>query len=192
MLLQNPFSYDNMKISNSAEEFKLGRASVKEDKNIYQKYREECGMTRLQASEATEWMSDSRIEKIESGKSAAIPDEILAMAKAYKKPELCNFYCSHECAIGRKYVPEIKSKSIEKIVLEMLAALNSIDKNKDRLIEITSDGIIHDDEIEDFIAISNKLEKISSSADSLKLWLDKTIANGEINREILEKVLNEK
>lgn len=169
----------------------MGRASIKEDKNIFQKCREECAMTRLQASEATEWMSDSRIEKIESGKSHATPEEVLVMSKAYKKPELCNYYCSHECAIGQKYVPEIKSKSIEKIVLEMLAALNSIEKNKDRLIEITSDGIIHDDEIKDFIAISNKLEQISSSADSLKLWLDKTIANGEINRDILNKVLNE-
>ncbi len=149
-------------------------------------------MTRLQASEATEWMSDSRIEKIESGKAVASPEEILAMAKAYKKPELCNYYCSHECAIGKKYVPEIKAKTIEKIVLEMLAALNSIEKNKDRLIEITSDGIIHDDEIEDFIAIGNKLGQISSSADSLRLWLDKTIANGEINKEILDKVLMDK
>lgn len=170
---------------------KVGRASVKECKNIYQKCREECAMTRLQASEATEWISDSRIEKIESGKTTANPEEILAMAKAYKKPELCNYYCSHECAIGKKYVPEVKAKSIEKIVLEMLAALNSIEKNKDRLIEITSDGCIHDDEIKDFIAISKKLEQISRSADSLRLWLDKTIANGEINREILNKVLDE-
>lgn len=173
-------------------ELKVGRASIKEDKNIFQKCREECSMTRLQASDATEWMSDSRIEKIESGKSVATPEEVLAMSKAYKKPELCNYYCSHECAIGQKYIPEVKPKSIEKIVLEMLAALNSIEKNKDRLIEITSDGVIHDDEIKDFIAISNKLEKISGSADSLKLWLDKTIINGEINREILNKVLGDK
>lgn len=148
-------------------------------------------MTRLQASEATEWMSDSRIEKIESGKSAATPEEVLAMAKAYKKPELCNYYCSHECEIGKKYIPEVKAKSIEKIVLEMLAALNSIEKNKDRLIEITSDGAIHDDEIKDFVAISNKLEKISGSASSLKLWLDKTIVNGEINKELLNQLLKE-
>lgn len=170
----------------------MGRASVKEDKNIYQLSREKCGYTRAQASEKLEWISDSRIEKIESEKTVASPDEVLAMAGAYKAPELCNHYCSHECAIGRKYVPEVSPKPVEKIILEMLAELNNLEKWKNRLIEITSDGIIHDDEISDFVAISNKLEQLGKSVDSLKLWFDKTVNDGNINTEILEKVFGEK
>lgn len=170
----------------------MGRASSKENKNIYQLCREDCGLTRAQASEKMEWVSDSRIEKIESEKTTATPDEVMAMAKAYKKPEICSYYCSHECAIGRKYVPEVQEKPIEKIVLEMIATLNNLEKHKDRLIEIASDGIIHDDEIKDFMAISDRLDSLAGSVDSLKLWLDKTIDAGEINTEILEKIRNEK
>ncbi|MBR5773181.1 MAG: helix-turn-helix transcriptional regulator [Clostridia bacterium] len=168
----------------------MGRGSVKQNKNIYQVCREERGLTRAAAAELMEWVSESRIEKIESEKSAATPEEIMAMSKAYKYPELRSYYCSHECAIGKKDVKEVEDKPIEKIVLELLSALNKIDAFKNRFIEIASDGIIHDDEIEDFISISNRLDSISSNISSLKLWLDKTIESGNINKEILEKVID--
>ena len=43
----------------------MGRKSVRENKNIYQLSREEANMTRAEASEATGFMSESVIEKIE-------------------------------------------------------------------------------------------------------------------------------
>ena len=169
----------------------MGRASLKENKNIYQICREECGLTRAQAAEKLVWISDSRIEKIESDKSRATPEEVLAMAKVYKKPELSNWFCSHECEIGKKYVPEITEKSLSEIVLETLALINKLEREKDRLIEITSDGIIHDDEIKDFVMINNQLKHISMNVDSLKLWFDETIEEGRVNNKILSEVLNE-
>ena len=63
------------------------------------------------------------------------------MAKVYKKPELSNWFCSHECEIGKKYVPEITEKSLSEIVLETLALINKLEREKDRLIEIR-DGLI--------------------------------------------------
>lgn len=69
----------------------MGRKSVKENKNEYQLAREEANLTRAQAAELMQFVSESRIEKIESEKSEPHPDEILAMADAYKKPALCNF-----------------------------------------------------------------------------------------------------
>ena len=72
----------------------MGKKSTKENKNIYQTSREEAGLTREKASELMEFVSADRIEKIESEKSAPHPEEILAMADAYKKPVLCNYYCS--------------------------------------------------------------------------------------------------
>ena len=169
----------------------MGRASVKENKNVYQLSREACGMTRAEASEAMTWVTESRIEKIESEKSAPSPDEVLAMAKAYKKAALCNHYCSSECAIGKKYVPASQEKPIEKIVLELLAALNDFDKNKNRLIEITSDGVIHDDQIRDFVFIRDRLNGLASIVNALTIWFDDTVESGAINTEILQKVLAE-
>ena len=158
----------------------------KDNKNIYRLYREELGLTREKASELLEVMPPERIEKIESEKSLPHPDEVLLMSEKYKKPALCNYYCANECPIGQQYVPEVKVRDLSQIVLEMLASLNSVNKKKDRLIEITADGEIDDEEVEDFIFIQNELERISITVEGLQLWAEQMIATGAINIEAYE------
>ena len=163
----------------------MGRKSTKENKNIYQKSREQMGFTRDSAAEKLEFISADRIEKIEYEKSIPHPEEVLAMADCYKDPSLCNYFCSHECPIGKEYVPEVKSKELSQITLEMLATLNKLTREKDRLIEITVDGELTEDEVPDFISIKEELEKMALAIDSLNLWLEKTIATGKIDKNIL-------
>ena len=158
----------------------MARVSTKENKNIYQISREEIGLTREAAAESLEIISSDRIEKIESEKSLPHPEEILAMADCYKNPALCNYYCSHECPIGQEYVPEVTFKELSQITLEMLASLNSLEKEKNRLIEITVDGIISEDEKKDFEKIQAQLAQISLAIDSLELWVQKAILDGNI------------
>lgn len=158
----------------------MGKKSVRENKNEYQKARENLNLTREAASEIMKYVSDDRIEKIESEKSLPHPDEIMLMAKAYKAPHLCNYFCSHECPIGQENVPELEYKSLAEITLAMLSSLNSMDKYKNRLIEITSNGRVDEDEVEDFETIREKLEQISVMTQSLKLWVDKAIADGKM------------
>lgn len=164
----------------------MGKKSSKENKNIYHISREETGMSREKASECMGFVSPERIEKIESEKSLPHPDEVLAMSKCYKKAQLCNYYCSHDCPIGIEYVPEIQIKDLSQIVLEMLATLNSIDADKNRLIEISADSNITEDEFEDFVNIQDKLNKISLTADSLQLWIRNKVAEGQISKELLD------
>lgn len=168
-------------------EKKMGKKSSKENKNIYHISREEVGLSREKASEAMVFVSPERIEKIESEKSLPHPDEVLAMSQCYKKAQLCNYYCSHDCPIGVEYIPEIQIKDLSQIVLEMLATLNSIDKDKNRLIEISADSKITEDEFVDFLSIQDKLNKISMTADSLQMWIKNTIAAGEIDETKLNK-----
>ena len=118
----------------------MGRGSVRQNKNKFQLIREDLGLSREKAAELLETVSPERIEKIESGKCAPYPEEVLAFARKYKRPSLCNYYCSQCCPIGKAYVPEVEMKELSAIVLEMLASLNAVDKRKDRLIEITADG----------------------------------------------------
>lgn len=151
--------------------------------NIYKQTREKLDLTREEASELLEWISPERIERIENEKSSPNPDEVLQMSEKYKLPRLCNYYCANQCPIGQEYVPEIKVKELSQIILELLASLNSMQKKKERLIEITSNGEIGDDEIEDFIAIQNELEKISITVEGLQLWSERMLANGIINEE---------
>lgn len=158
----------------------MGKKSVRENKNEYQLAREAQELTREAASELMEYVSDDRIEKIESGKSLPHPDEILLMAKAYKAPHLCNYFCSHECPIGQESVPQLEYKSLAEITLVMLTSLNTMEKYKDRLIEITSNGKVDEDQVEDFETIRANLEQISLMTQSLKLWVDKAIADGKM------------
>lgn len=159
----------------------MARKSTKENKSVYQARREELGLSREKASELLETIPPERIERIESGKFAAYPDEVLVMAEKYGAPNLCNYYCANECAIGKQYVPEVKIKHLSQIVLEMLASLNSVKKQQDRLIEITVDGKIGSDEVDDFIQIQEELERISITVEALQLWAEKKLSSGEID-----------
>ena len=164
----------------------MGRKSTKENKTIYQTSREALELTRDQAAEKLEFISADRIEKIEYQKSLPHPEEVLAMAECYKSPILCNYFCSHECPIGIEHVPEIKEKELSQITLEMLATLNKLTNAKERLIEITVDGEISEDEVSDFLKIKNELEKMAMAIDSLNLWIDQTIVTGKIDKKLLE------
>ena len=158
----------------------MGRKSTKENKNVYQQAREDRELTREAAAQLLEFVSDDRIEKIESGKALARPEEIMKMAECYKHPELCNYYCSHECSIGQRYVPEVGLKDLSQICLEMLASLNALEKQKNRLIEITVDGIVHEDEKEDFAKIRSQLDDMAKAISSLTIWVDDAMNTGKI------------
>ena len=170
----------------------MPRVSTIEDKTPYQIRREELGLSREQASELLEVITPERIERIESRKYIAHPDEVLIMAEKYQAPHLCNYYCANECAIGQEYVPEIKIKHLSQIVLEMLASLGTVKKRQERLVEITADGIIEENEIEDFINIQEELERISITVEALQLWAERKIAAGDIDMEVYLTVKQKK
>ena len=161
----------------------MARVSTKENKNIYHKTRENLQLTRESAAELLETISPERIEKIENERSLPHPDEVLLMADKYKQPSLCNYYCANQCPIGQQYVPEIKVKDLSQIVLEMLASLNSMNKQRERLIEITVDGRITGDELEDVLFIQEELERISIAVETLQLWSERMLATGVIDAE---------
>ena len=165
----------------------MGRQSTRENKTIYQICREECDLTREEASEKMVGVPDSRIEKIEYELQDPTPYDVVQMADCYKRPELCNYYCSHKCEIGARYVPEVEVAELPNIILETIASLNEINPLTGRLIQIARDGQISDDEIKDFAFISKKLDEISLAVDSLNLWVDKTASEHELNMELLNE-----
>ena len=166
----------------------MGKKSTKENKNIYFQSRENAGLTRARASELMEYISESKIEKIENNITLPQPEDVLAMADAYKNPRLCNYYCAIECRIGQEHVPEVQITGLPEITLGILSSLNTLDKYKERLIEITADGKITDDELPDFVKIQDRLDKISVTVEALKLWINNTIIAGELDEEKLKKL----
>ena len=152
----------------------MGRASTKENKTIYQIYREESGLTRDGASELMDGVSSARIEKIEYEQTEPTAYDIMQMAQCYKRPELKNYYCTHECHIGKDSVAKVEVKELSNIVLEMIASLNEINPLVSKLVQITRDGVISEDELHDFSLIRTKLRDISVAVNELNLWVEKT------------------
>ncbi len=110
----------------------MGKKSTKTDKNIYFQIRDELNLTRAQAADLMETVSESRLEKIEYGDTDPQAEDILEMAQAYRRPDLINYYCAHECAIGRQSIPEVKLHSLSEITLKTLDSLNDLEKKKAR------------------------------------------------------------
>ena len=147
----------------------MGRKSTKENKNVYQLSRENAELSRADA-ECEINISPDRIADIENGKLPH-PEEVVAMAIGYKDPFLCNYYCAKECAIGCESVSLQEKKSLSRISIEMLNALNYLEAEKNRFIEIVEDEEIKPYEEEDFARIQERLLKMETVIDSLQLWV---------------------
>ena len=144
-----------MFVIQQGKEKSMGRKSTRENKTIYQQLREEDNLPR---------------EKVQPA-----PEDVIRMSQVYNAPELCNYYCSHECPIGMKYVPSIEMTELPAIILETVASLNAVYPLTNRLIEISRDGKISEDEIPDFSNIQENLEKVSRAIEALQLWVEKEV-----------------
>lgn len=152
----------------------MGKKSTRENKTIYMIYREEQGLSREKASELLNISAD-RLERIESEKCEPRLDEVRDMATVYERPELINTFCADFCPIGQLYVPKVEMKDLSQIVLEMLSTLNHLNRQRERLIDITVDGEISEDEVADFAQIQSTLEQIKITVSALELWAKKAM-----------------
>lgn len=159
----------------------MGRRSVKDNKNIYQQSRENMGLSREAAEELLAFVSADRIEKIESGKSAPHPDEVLQMEQGYENPELSNYYCTHECPIGMKYVEKAELKELPQLTVELLSALHAMQIEENRLIDISVDGRVNDFEWKQFDVILEKLAALDRGIRGMRIWIEHALYTGKMD-----------
>ncbi|MBR3178316.1 MAG: helix-turn-helix domain-containing protein [Clostridia bacterium] len=161
----------------------MGKRSVKENKNIYQQSREAAGLSREAAESIMTFVSADRIERIESGRSAPHPDEVMQMEQGYKSPELSNYYCTHECPIGMKYVEQAELKELPQLTVELLSALHAMEEERDRLIDISVDGRVNSTERKQFNIILNKLTVLDRAIRGMRIWIEDAINTGKLDQE---------
>ncbi len=100
------------------------------------------------------------------------PYEVTEMAKLYGAPELCDYYCSHLCAIGKGRSP-LMHNDLGEISARLMSAMHFLEKVSDNIHEILADSKVTDDEKAQFVQIVRTLRELSYSADSLELWAKK-------------------
>lgn len=100
------------------------------------------------------------------------PDEVVLMSKVYKAPELCNYYCTHQCPIGKENKPLIHD-NLGEIASGLMSALYFLDSFSEKIHEILADSKISDEERQSFEKSLEILNNISYSTDCLDLWARK-------------------
>lgn len=158
----------------------MGKKATKAADNVYciARYKAAEEESKFDSRESTAeliGMDRTRLARIELGIVNPYPEEVLQLAKAYGSPELCNVYCSKQCPIGEKTVRTIEIEEFNRIALKALGSLQNADELREKLIQIAADGVISEDEHEDFNHILEELQRISMNAQALQLWADKHI-----------------
>lgn len=137
-------------------------------------------------------MESYRLNKIEND-STSTPDEVYNMSKAYKRPDLCSYYCASEYRIGKETdAKELKIKELSNIVLGMLNMLHTMDERKEKLISISADGDVDEEELEDFYNIQIEHNQMAELIDTLKLWTDKMIYEGKLMKKNIKNYSGKK
>ncbi|KUO78817.1 MAG: hypothetical protein APF81_14455 [Desulfosporosinus sp. BRH_c37] len=120
-------------------------------------------------------MDRTRLARIELGSINPYPEEVLMMMDAYNAPELGNYHCSRQCPLGKQTVPQIEVAELDRLTIQILSSFQRIDRIKDTLIDITTDGVINMDERPKLAQVMAALDMISANAQSLKLWAEKNL-----------------
>ena len=158
----------------------MGKKATKAADNMYYLARCEAeeSNTELSSRESAAeiiGIDRTRLARIELDTIVPYPEEVVAMARAYNTPELCNSYCARECPIGRDNVKEVTIDDLDRLTLKVLGSLKDIDTLRGSLIAISEDGVITECEKPVFQNILDSLEKISLNAKALRLWAIKNI-----------------
>lgn len=124
-------------------------------------------------------MNQTRLARIELGKIAPYPEEVLKMAQTYKAPELCNAFCAKECPLGKMTISELPLDDLDRLMLKVLGSLKGIEELRTRLITLAEDGEIKDDERPEFNNVLSELRDVSQNALTLQLWAEKYIGSIE-------------
>jgi len=78
--------------------------------------------------------------KYEAGETVPPPEVVLGMSRVYRKPEMTQEYCRHNCAIGRVYSYEILNAidtSLPAVIMKLAVEMEEARQVFNRLLVIT-------------------------------------------------------
>ncbi len=120
-------------------------------------------------------VSVSTLSDYELGVTKVIPpDMVVKMADLYNAPELENYYCTNMCPLGCN-IPKASVEELDRISLRALATFRKVEETRETLLDITSDGVIAEDEKADLQKVLCNLEELEQIAQSMKLWVKKNM-----------------
>ncbi len=119
----------------------------------------------------------SRLARIELDKIEPYAEEVLIMAREYNAPYLCEDFCNNICPIGMDRVlgkskKQVKQESLERLSLRFLNSVQSIDDISKKLVNISMDGQVTEEEYEGFHKVLQALNEVSENIKSIKAFIN--------------------
>lgn len=121
-------------------------------------------------------MSVSAVSDTELGLTKIMPvDKAVLMADLYQAPELLNYYCLNECPIGGRRPISDKTVQIDRAAVKLTKSLRkeAVQWFKHGLQDIAADGVVSDEEFEEFDRIMDELREVSKIISELEIIRDK-------------------
>lgn len=120
-------------------------------------------------------VSVSTLSDYELGLTKIVPpDMVVKMSNLYNAPEIENYYCTEMCPLGCE-LPKAEVLDIDRITIKALSVFRHLDKTKEKLLDITEDGIISEDEKPELEKILSELEELEQVTQNLKIWVKKNL-----------------
>lgn len=169
----------------------MARGATKAANNVWYQARIEASKwndklaSRAGAAEEAN-MSEDAIKNTELGiEKAMTPQKALIFADLYNCPQLLNYYCLHECPIGKDLPLSDQLPSIDRVTVKLLKAmkLEELEEAKDKLLEISEDGVVSEDELPELQDVVDYLDKISKTVSELRSIGEKALGDAEIEDE---------
>ncbi len=116
-------------------------------------------------------MSEDAIKNTELGLEKQMPvEKAVILADLYNAPQLLNYFCLHECPIGKNSAVSDEASSIEMVTLKLLKGLrvSQLMGITERLVDIAEDGDITPNEAKEFRKVLDYLDSISKSISQLR------------------------
>ena len=133
-------------------------------------------------------MSVSAVSDAELGLTKIMPvDKAVLMADLYNAPELLNYYCLNECPIGCRRAISDKMVDIEMATVKLTKVLRKdmVQRIKYALQDIAADGMVGEDEAEEFDRVVDDLREIAKIISELEIIRDRVKNRVSVkNREV--------
>lgn len=134
--------------------------------NIYQSARVGAGLTQERAAELLD-LSTKSVQGYEADTQQPTPQTVVKMARLYRAPWLRNHYCN-QCPLGCDRPRPETSCDIQQLAIEAQLEFSDTDqqlRDAKRLLEISRDRRIDDNEINDFQAIVKRMYRRAQLAE---------------------------
>ena len=131
--------------------------------------RNKAGITREEAAHRI-FVGTRTLADYELGRTIAPPDVVMKMAEVYREPTLPADYCSKVCPIGQVLAHCVRRSEFAVTVMRVLKEFNDVERLRDNLIKIASDGRVNPHEEAEFTAIMKEMVELERWIGELKFF----------------------